>query len=168
MTRSINDPRADQTAKRQRATASNHPSDTPRRHHQRIPKSRLTSHDRVSGTHRFRLLVAEGWRVYSDLWVPETRSCGLTRRNVPSSGATVSRVLAGGAGTRSRGLSGPTRLHPGAPCLAFSAVSSPRSPVSPSALVGPRTSRSSCCVTTHSPAPPDRPTCGCPKYGRVR
>ena len=46
-------PSVDQTAKRQRTTAaSNHPSDTLRRTHQRIPKSRLTSHDRVSGTHR--------------------------------------------------------------------------------------------------------------------
>ena len=45
-------PSADQTAKRQRTTAaSNHPSDTLRRTHQRIPKSRLTSHDRVLGTH---------------------------------------------------------------------------------------------------------------------
>ena len=33
-------------------TASNHPSDTLRRTHQRIPKSGLTSHDRVLGTHR--------------------------------------------------------------------------------------------------------------------
>ena len=33
-------------------TASNYPSDTLRRPHQRIPKSRLTSHDRVSGTHK--------------------------------------------------------------------------------------------------------------------
>ena len=46
-------PSVDQTAKRQWTTAaSNHPSDTLRRTHQRIPKSRLTSHDRVSGTHR--------------------------------------------------------------------------------------------------------------------
>ena len=37
---------------RQRTTAaSNHPSDTLRRTHQRIPKSRLTSHDRISDTH---------------------------------------------------------------------------------------------------------------------
>ena len=39
-------------AERQRTAASNHPSDTLRRTHQRIPKSRLTSHDRVSGNHR--------------------------------------------------------------------------------------------------------------------
>ena len=45
-------PSVDQTAKRQRTTAaSNHPSDTLRRTHQRMPKSRLTSRDRVSGTH---------------------------------------------------------------------------------------------------------------------
>ena len=31
--------------------SSNHPSDTLWRTHQRIPKGRLTSHDRVSGTH---------------------------------------------------------------------------------------------------------------------
>ena len=53
-------PGADQTAKRQWTTAaSNHPSDTLWRTHQRIPKSRLTSHDRVSGTHRRRCLSVE-------------------------------------------------------------------------------------------------------------
>ena len=36
---------------RQRTAASNCPSETLRRTHQRISKSRLTSHDRVSGTH---------------------------------------------------------------------------------------------------------------------
>ena len=45
-------PGVDATAKRQRTTASNCPNDTLRRPHQRIPKSRLTSPDTVSGTHR--------------------------------------------------------------------------------------------------------------------
>jgi hypothetical protein len=50
--------------------------------------------------------------------------------------------------TRSWGLSRATRRHAEAPCLVFSIVSSPCSPVSQSALVGPRTSRSSCYATS--------------------
>ena len=73
--RSTSDSRADATAKRQWTTAaSNHPSDTLRRTHQRIPRGRLTSHDRVSGTHTTRRRTCTA----------KTRSA-VTRRSTPAS-----------------------------------------------------------------------------------